>query len=530
MIRINQVKLKPDHTKEELETKLLSLLRIKADDLLTWKIRKQSVDARRKPNIFYIYTIDANVRNEAALQKRVRSDQNLSFVKEIPYQFPASGKQILKKRPVIIGSGPAGLFCAYMLARNGYRPLLIERGAPVEERQRDVEAFWATGVLNPESNVQFGEGGAGTFSDGKLNTLVKDTCGRNRKVLEIFVVHGAPKEILYVNRPHVGTELLTAVVRDMREEIIAMGGEVRFHTKLTGITTTGGRLKNLILNETEVVETDAAVLALGHSARDTFEMLWQSGLNMESKSFAVGVRIEHPQKMIDRAQYGQTSNPLPAASYKLTAKLKNGRGAYTFCMCPGGYVVNASSEEGALAVNGMSYHARSGKNANSAVVITVTPDDYGTGHPLAGVEFQRQLEQKAFCAGKGRIPVQLFGDFCSNKITGRIGDVSPNTKGEYAFANLRAVFPAVISASLEEGIKKFNDRLHGFSSENAVLSGVESRTSSPIRIPRDENLISTIAGIYPCGEGAGYAGGITSAAMDGLKAAEAIAEKYRKFD
>jgi len=530
MIRIHQIKLKPDHTQKELELKLLRLLRINESELLSYHVRKQSLDARKKPDIFYSYTVDARIRDEAALPKRIQADKNFSFVTEAPYQFPASGTAGLKNRPVIVGSGPAGLFCAYMLAANGYRPLLIERGAPVEERQRDVEEFWKTGCLNTESNVQFGEGGAGTFSDGKLNTLVKDSYGRSRKVMELFVAHGAPDDILYTNKPHVGTELLTRVVKNMREAITAMGGEVRFHSKLTGIAAEGGRLKTLIVNDREEIPAEAVVLALGHSARDTFEMLLNSGLHMEGKSFAVGVRIEHEQEMVNLAQYGRTSYSLPPASYKLTAKLENGRGVYTFCMCPGGYVVNASSEEGALAVNGMSYHNRAGKNANSAVVVTVNPADFGTGHPLAGMAFQRQLEQKAFQIGKGKIPVQLFADFCADKLSSGLGEITPNIKGDYTFANLREIFPETISLSLTEGIKKFNDRLHGFSSESAVLSGVESRTSSPVRIPRGETLVSSIDGIYPCGEGAGYAGGITSAAIDGLKTAEAIAQKYRKFD
>ena len=530
MIRINQIKLKPGHTKEELETKLLGLLRIKRSELLSYQICRQSIDARKKPNIFFIYTIDVAVNNEELLKKMVRSNQNMSFAADTKYHFPASGKQPLKTRPVIVGSGPAGLFCAYMLASHGYRPLLIERGAPVEERQRDVAAFWSTGVLNPESNVQFGEGGAGTFSDGKLNTLVKDSHGRSRKVLELFVEHGAPEEILYVNKPHIGTDLLTAVVKQMRQAIISLGGEVRFRTKLTGIVYENDQLAKLIVNEHEELEAQTVVLALGHSARDTFEMLFQRGLKLEAKSFAVGVRIEHAQAMIDQSQYGCLNKELPAASYKLTAKLPNGRGVYTFCMCPGGYVVNASSEPGSLAVNGMSYHSRSGKIANSAVIVTVTPADYGGDHPLLGVKFQRQLEQAAYQAGQGKIPVQLFADYCRNQVTEKLGEITPNTKGSYVFANIRSIFPEDIASSLEAGIKKFNDRLHGFSSGDAVISGVESRTSSPIRIPRNEKMVSSIDGIYPCGEGAGYAGGITSAAMDGLKAAEAIAEKYRKFD
>ena len=530
MIRISQIKIKPNHTPEELESKLLNLLRIKKDDLVSYRIQKQSLDARKKPDIYYVYTVDAAVRNESALKRQIKKNSNICIAADKSYQFSPSGRQPLLWRPVIIGSGPAGLFCAYMLAQHGYRPILIERGAPVEERRGDIEKFWKTGLLKPDSNVQFGEGGAGTFSDGKLNTLVKDPFGRNKEVLKIFVKHGAPEEILYVNKPHVGTDLLTGIVKNIREAIIAYGGMVRFHTKVTDIKLQNGSLSQLVLNDCEMLDTQIAVLAIGHSARDTFRMLSAADIHMEAKSFAVGVRIEHPQNMIDRSQYGAVDFKMPAAAYKLTGQLEGGRSVYTFCMCPGGYVVNASSEAQCLAVNGMSYHDRGSENANSAVIVTVSPDDYPGTDPLAGISFQRELEAKAYQLGEGKIPLQRFDDFCKNRITSQLGDVKPQLKGQYNFANLRELFPENIGDALESGIKKFDDKIHGFSRKDALLSGVESRTSSPVRITRDEEFVSSVGGLYPCGEGAGYAGGITSAAMDGIKTAEMIARKYRNFD
>lgn len=530
MIRIHQIRMKPDHTKEELKEKLLRQLGIGQEALLSYQIVKQSIDARKKPQIFFTYAIDVSVRQEDEVLRRHRKNADIRQVTDKPYHFVEHGSLPLRHRPVIVGSGPAGLFCAYMLAREGYRPLLIEQGAPVEERIRDVECFWQGKELKPYSNVQFGEGGAGTFSDGKLNTLVKDVSGRNRKVLEIFVEHGAPEEILYLHKPHLGTDLLSDIVSRIRKSIIAFGGEVRFHTRLTGIEIKENKLFGIRLNDSEILPADPLVLAIGHSARETFDLLHQAGVEMQAKSFAVGVRVEHPQDLIDQWQYGNASHSLPAAPYKLAETLPSGRGVYTFCMCPGGYVVNASSEKGRLAVNGMSYQDRAGKNANSAVIVTVSPADYGGDHPLAGIEFQRLLEERAFGVGKGKVPVQCFGDFCSNQVTKELGEISPQIKGEYTFANIKEILPPFISDALEQGIKKFNDKIHGFSRSDTVLIAVESRTSSPVRILRDEHLSASVRGIYPCGEGAGYAGGITSAAMDGIKTAEAIALTYRSYD
>ncbi len=532
MIRISQLKLQPNHTEKDLLQKLAKTLRISEHDINNYEIKKQSIDARKKQDIKYVYTIDVSVSNEQQVTKKMIP--NVSIAKDITYHFPTSGNEKMMHRPQIIGSGPAGLFCAYQLAKHGYKPIVYERGASVEERQKEIEHFWETGVLNPETNVQFGEGGAGTFSDGKLNTLVKDVSGRNKEVLEIFVENGAPKEILFQNKPHIGTDILINVIRNMRKNIIEWGGEVHFESKFVDFEMVEQKLNSITIesnNEPKKIAAQTLVLAIGHSARDTFAMLHKKELPMIAKAFAVGVRVEHLQSKIDASQYG-TEHPyrLPAASYKLATTLDNGRGVYSFCMCPGGYVVNASSEQGLLAVNGMSYHARDGKNANSAIVVTVTPEDYGSDHPLSGMYFQRMLEEKAFKIGNGNIPVQRFADFCQNQTTKQLGAVEPQLKGAYTLANLREIFTTEINASIEDGIKSFDKQIHGFANEDTVLSGVESRTSSPIRILRNENYQIDTTGIYPCGEGAGYAGGITSAAMDGIKIAEKIAEKFLPFD
>ncbi len=535
MIQIRQLKLKIDHTEEELKNKICRTLNIRMDELRSYTIRRQSLDARKKPELYYIYTVDAMVYGEKKiLNKTKNKDVSKSDYK--PYTYPACGEEQMAEKPVVIGCGPAGMFCSLILAELGYRPILLERGGAVEERIQDVKEFWETGVLNPDSNVQFGEGGAGTFSDGKLNTLVKDPAGRNRKVLEVFAEHGAPEDILYRSKPHIGTDILTSVVRSMRQKIRELGGEVRFHSHVTDIIAEDGGLKGLkIRNEItggeELLKTQTAVFAIGHSARDTFDMLYKRGLHMEAKAFAVGVRVEHLQAEIDLAQYGRNKGDiLPAASYKLTANLENGRSVYTFCMCPGGFVVNASSEEGYLAVNGMSYRSRAGKNANSAVIVTVRPEDYPDEGPLSGIAFQRMLERKAYIAGKGKIPVQLFGDFCEKKVSRELGKIQPSVKGSFCLADVRGIFTEEIAKSIEQGMISFDRKLHGFAGKDVVLSGVESRSSSPVRILRDETMQSSIPGIYPCGEGAGYAGGITSAAMDGIKIAEAIVKRYRPFD
>lgn len=525
MLRISQLKLPAEHTPDQLRKKLLRAAQIREQDLLGFTIRKRSLDARRKPELYYVYTIDFTVSHEASVLRK--SGGRIQNIRETPYHAPEHGNCLLDASPVVIGSGPAGLFCAYLLAEEGYRPLVIERGAPVRERKADVERFWETGVLDPSSNVQFGEGGAGTFSDGKLNTLVKDPVGRNRFVLETFVRFGAPEEILWEQKPHIGTDILVHVVEAMRNRILDLGGEFRFHSQMIDLRPDRKEIVVIEKGRAEILPAGALVLALGHSARDTFQMLYEQGLEMESKAFAVGVRIEHPQSMIDEAMYGRRSRgALPAAAYKLTEKLDNGRGVYTFCMCPGGYVVNASSEEGRLAVNGMSYHNRAGVNANSAVIVTVTKEDYGSDHPLAGVEFQRKLERRAWEEGQGCVPVQRFEDFCNDRTAEISRQILPQIKGSFRPGNVRRIFPEELADSLEQGIHGMGRKIRGFDQEDAVLSGVESRTSSPVRIVRGEDFTASLPWVYPCGEGAGYAGGITSAAMDGLKVAEAIIRRY----
>ena len=534
MIRIQQLKLPVGHTKEELEQKLLKELKLSPEKLISYELRRQSIDARKKP-IQYVYTIDVQVKEEERVLKQAKNSK-ASKAEIHTYQLPKPGSEPLNHRPVIIGSGPAGLFCGLMLAKAGYCPLILERGKPAKERKKSVEFFWNTGQLDVRSNVQFGEGGAGTFSDGKLNTLVKDTKGRNRLVLEAFVEAGAPEEILWQNKPHLGTDLLIGIVENIRRQIEALGGELRFESQMTDLTLREGCIKSLQVTRTlgareEIcdLETDVLILAPGHSARDTFQMLKAKGIPMEQKSFAVGVRIEHPQEMINFSQYGADyPQELSAASYKLTRKTAGGRGVYSFCMCPGGYVVNASSEAGALAVNGMSYQARAGRNANSAMVVTVDQRDFGSADVLAGMEFQRKLEQAAFLAGDGRVPVQLLKDFCQGVASKNLGDVEPAIKGAWTFAEVSRIFPKELKSALEEGILGCEQILPGFTRGDAVLSGVESRTSSPVRIPRNQEMESSVGGLYPCGEGAGYAGGITSAAMDGIKTAEAVIGRYAR--
>ncbi len=531
MIQITQLKMPVLHTREELEAQIAGFLRVRPEEIKGWKIARRSIDARKREDLKMVYTIYAEITAEKKILAKGKH-KNIMSIHPERYHFPMPGDEKLLYPPVIVGSGPAGLFCGYMLARQGYRPVILEQGDPAAIRREKVEAFWKGGRLDPDSNIQFGEGGAGTFSDGKLNTGVKDKNGRNQEVLRIFVEAGAPEEILYDARPHLGTDLLLKIVEHMRNQILEMGGEVRFRAKAVRLVTEGDKVKGVRLQDGETIPAQAVVLAIGHSARDTFSMLYEQGLKMQPKSFAVGVRVEHPQQMITDSQYGPDAPEiLGAASYRLAHTLKNGRGIYSFCMCPGGYVVNASSEQGLLAVNGMSYHARDSRNANSAIVVTVGPSDFsgchaeGTPSVLDGLAFQRRLEREAFLCGGGAIPVQRFEDFCRNR-PGGPGSYEPCMKGRYEYANVRSIFPEFLAVSLEQGITALNRKLPGFSLPDTLLSGVESRTSSPVRICRDDLLESNVRGIYPCGEGAGYAGGITSAAMDGLRVAEAIGKKY----
>ncbi len=532
MIRIHQIKINYDSSKRTLIQAAARRLRIKPEHIQKLKIIRKSLDAR-KGEIHSVYTVDVSVEHEEQLLKRMASDRNISKASDPVYRFPEYGTQPLTEPPVVIGTGPAGLFCALMLARHGYRPIVCERGSEVHRRCETVERFWKEGKLDMQCNVQFGEGGAGTFSDGKLGTLVKDKYGRNRLVLEMFCEAGAPKDIMYLNKPHLGTDQLVGIVEHMRREIIALGGQVLFDSQMTDIIIEDSRVTAIEINHRQKIKTQCLVLAIGHSARDTFEMLLNRGLSMHAKSFAVGVRIEHPQQMIDEAQYGRPSGgSLPAADYKLTHQCANGRGVYTFCMCPGGYVVNASSEPEATAVNGMSYSGRDSLNANSAVIVTVTPEDFHSSSPLAGIGFARKLEQACFAESRrmgcpGAVPVQQFKDFCGGQASTGYGDVAPVHQGSCVLADLNRCLPDFICESLKEGIHAFGKRLHGFDRPDALLSGVESRTSSPVRLERGTDFESNISGLYPCGEGAGYAGGITSAAMDGIKVAEAIARRYK---
>lgn len=533
MIRIEGIKLPIDHDRSQLNKKIESILRLNSampnDSFI---IKRKSLDARHKPQLFYVYTVDvlSDKRLEAFVRKKIK-DKRVSFVNDEKYVIPKTGNIELTKRPIIVGSGPAGLFSAYLLAQKGFNPIVIERGESVDERSETVEHFFdGEAELNTESNVQFGEGGAGTFSDGKLNTLVKDKNHRNAYVLESFVKFGAKDEIKYVAKPHLGTDELKKIVKTMRNEIINLGGEFRFNTKLVDFSFNNASLKSLKVvscGKTETIETDICILAIGHSARDTFYMLKKHEFEMMQKNFAVGLRIEHNQTLINKSQYGaEYIEGLMAADYKLTHNLSDGRSVYTFCMCPGGYVVNASSEANRLAINGMSYSKRDSKNANSAIIVTVGKDDFGSDDVLAGIDFAVRLEEKAYSMGRGKVPVQRFSDYENNVVSKCFGKVTPLTKGANCFANLRELFTDRINEAIIEGVHAFGKSIEGFDDPDSMLSGVESRTSSPVRIIRSEDFVSNYGGVYPCGEGAGYAGGITSAAMDGMKVAEAIISKY----
>lgn len=528
MIRISQIKLHINHSEADLIAEIVRILKVSHESIKEYKIKKKSIDAR-KDMVKYIYSVDVAVKNQEKVIKKIKN-VNVSISNDKKYYFTPSGGKKLNKRPVIVGCGPAGIFCAYMLAKCGYSPIVIERGSRVEERTKIVNNFFNTGNLDTESNVQFGEGGAGTFSDGKLNTMVKDKLGRNDFVLETFVRNGADEKILYVNKPHIGTDVLSEVIKNMRNEAIGYGAEFHFDTKLTDLIIKDNCIHGIKTiskdGKENIFDCEVLVLALGHSARDTFEMIYEKDIIIEPKSFAMGVRIEHPQLQIDESQYGNFHKSLPAADYKLATNLPNGRGVYSFCMCPGGYVVNSSSEKGHLAVNGMSYSKRNGKNANSAMIVTVTPNDFPDNTPLGGIKLQRQLEKASFTEGNSNIPVQLFEDFKLNRKSTGYGDVRPQAKGNTQLSNLRNILPNYMCESLIMGIDSFSTKIKNYNRPDAILSGVESRTSSPLRILRNDVFQSNIEGIYPCGEGAGYAGGITSASMDGIKVFEAICNKY----
>lgn len=525
MIRITDLKLPIDHAQQALYEKVAKALRISVEEIQALQIFRRSLDARKKDNIHYVYVVDVSVAQEQKILQKSKSKQ-IAKTPDLTYRLP-SGQCDIKKRPIVVGFGPAGLFASLLLAQMGLKPIVLERGGDVDCRSKAVSDFWKTGTLDTENNVQFGEGGAGTFSDGKLTTRIKDI--RCRKVLEEFVAAGAPKEILYDNKPHIGTDLLRDVVKQIRNRIIALGGEVRFFAKVTDILHENGRVTGVRINETETLATDDVILALGHSARDTFTMLHENQITLEQKPFAMGVRIEHPQSMIDLAQYGTYADKLPAADYRLTYTTKKNRGVYTFCMCPGGYVVAAASEQDRLAVNGMSEHARDGKNANAAVLVQVFPEDFGSSHPLAGMHFQRDLEEKAFLAGGSdyTAPIQTVGAFLGHG-TDAIQEILPTYCPQTKFADMKEIFPTFMIEAMQEALSAFGKKLKGFDRPDAILTAVESRSSSPVRILRNEKGESvSLTGLYPIGEGAGYAGGIVSAAVDGVQVAERIFEKYK---
>ena len=519
-IKVSNIKLNIDATNDDAINEALKRAGLKdADDI---EVLKLSIDARKKPDIKKIVTVGFSS------DKNIKAKDGITVLDEKPkYEYQVTGNEELKNRPIVIGFGPAGMFASYLLAINGYKPIIIERGGRVEDRVKSVEKFWETNELNVESNVQFGEGGAGTFSDGKLNTGNKDKGNRIQYVLDTFVKFGAQKEIKYDFKPHIGTDILTKLVKNMREEIEAHGGNFYFDTKVIDITK-----DDLIKVETEndVFETDLVILAIGNGARDTFEMMLENGFELEAKPIAVGFRVEHKQKDINLNQYGFEDNRLGAAPYKFVYHNDFERAVYSFCMCPGGYVVNSSSENNKMVVNGMSYSGRDGENANSAIVFSVFPEDLNSDGPLSVMDFQREIEENAYKAGEGKIPVQRLIDLKNNVTTDKLGKITPIIKGDYKLSNLSNVLPSFITDAIIEAIDYFGNIIDGFNDDDVILSGVESRTSSPVRIARDENYESNIKGIYPIGEGAGYAGGIVSSAVDGIKCFEKIIAKYKPFE
>lgn len=529
-VRINNIKLSLDEDTKILKKKAAKLAGIGESDIKNFHILKEAVDARKKDRIVLLYHVEFDCPNEEKVVKRA-SSSNILYEPQREKQKIKYGSRPLDYRPVIVGSGPAGLFAGLIMAYNGYNPIILERGEQVEKRTETIKHFCSTGMLDTDSNVQFGEGGAGTFSDGKLTTRIKDPY--ISYVLEEFVKAGAPEEIIYSGKPHIGTDILKDVVRNIRNTIIRLGGEIRFRSKVTGIRTANGRIASLLVNDEYEQPCSIAIMALGHSARDTYEMLLKSGVIFEQKPFAIGVRIEHTQKFIDESQYGDfAGHPrLPAADYRLAyndSKLR--RPCYTFCMCPGGVVIPASSEENRLVTNGMSEYKRDKENANSALLVGVGPGDFGSSHPLAGVEFQRYYEGLAYKAGGGGYvaPVQLVGDFLNDRISTKLKGVVPSYERGWVFRSLKECLPPYVIEVMKEGLLSFDKKIKGFADEGAVLTGVETRSSSPVRMIRNENYESVgIQGIYPCGEGAGYAGGIMSAAVDGIRVAIKIMESYK---
>lgn len=545
MILIHDLSVPPLPEEERKKILEKKIRRVTGGVPAAWRIVRRSVDARKKDDIRYVYSVGLDAPDEKTEKRWLKQTRGLKAEHADPvfYELPASGSEKLIHPPLIVGAGPAGLFAAWTLARAGYRPVILEQGAPVEERDRDVETFWNGGALKPWSNVQFGEGGAGTFSDGKLNTGIRDPEGRIGEVLRVFADCGADPSIRYDAKPHIGTDVLKTVVRTMREKILEMGGTFRFHAQLRDAVCEENALKAVLVRDTvtgqeEEIPCSVLILAPGHSARETFLRLHERGLKMEAKPFAVGVRIEHPQELIDRIQYGpDRPENLPPADYKLTAKTADGRGVYSFCMCPGGQVVNASSEDGRLCVNGMSRRARDGRNANAALVVQVGPEDFEESGIFAGMRFQRAYEEAAWKLLRGRVPVQRLADFAESR-DGQsepggsdAADLAfaPDICGDWGRADVASALPPFVRNAILEAMPQFDRRMPGYAFPDALIEGVEGRTSSPLRIPRDEGGESNIRGIYPAGEGAGYAGGITSAAVDGMKQAEKIVGRFAPF-
>jgi uncharacterized FAD-dependent dehydrogenase len=534
MLRLTELKLPLDHPPEALRAAILQRLELADDELIGFSIFKRSYDARKKHALLLIYAVDVEVKNEAALLKKFRNDRHLAPTPDMAYHFVGHAPENLAERPLVIGFGPCGIFAALVLAQMGFRPIVLERGKAVRERTQDTWGLWRKHVLNPESNVQFGEGGAGTFSDGKLYSQIKDPKHLGRKVLTEFVKAGAPEEILYVSKPHIGTFRLVGMVEAMRHEIESLGGEIRFQQRVTDVLIedgpTGKSIRGVTLASGETLKSHHVVLALGHSARDTFEMLHARGVYMEAKPFSIGFRIEHPQSLIDKARLGPNAgNPLlGAADYKLVHHAKNGRSVYSFCMCPGGTVVAAASEPNCVVTNGMSQYSRNERNANAGIVVGITPADFPGDDPLAGIALQRKLEARAFELGGGNYdaPGQLVGDFLEGKPSTRLGSVEPSYKPGVHLTDLASALPDYAIEAIREALPAFDQQIKGFAMKDAVLTGVETRTSSPLRITRGDGCQSlNVKGLYPAGEGAGYAGGILSAGVDGIRVAEAVARQ-----
>ncbi|MGF1520474.1 MAG: NAD(P)/FAD-dependent oxidoreductase [Nodosilinea sp.] len=527
MLRLSQIKLPLDHSEAALEEAILKKLHLATADLGGFTIFKRSHDARKKGNITLVYIVDVETPKEKALLKRFKQDPTVVPTPDMTYRPVAQAPQGFQPRPIVIGMGPCGMFAGLLLAQMGLRPIILERGKSVRDRSVDTFGFWLKKRLNPESNAQFGEGGAGTFSDGKLYSQVSDPHHYGRKVLSELVNAGAAPEILYINKPHIGTYRLVKIVQNLRATIESLGGEIRFQTRVADIDIDRDQVRGVTLENGDYIASDHVVLAVGHSARDTFQMLHDRGVYIEAKPFSIGFRVEHPQALIDRCRLGgQAGHPrLGSADYKLVHHCDNGRSVYSFCMCPGGKVVAAASEPGRLVTNGMSEYARDESNANSAIVVGITPDDYPEG-PLGGIALQRQLEEFAFALGGGtyEAPGQLVGDFLANRPSTAFGEVLPSYKPGVKLGDLSESLPDYAIAALREAIPAFDRKIHGFAMADAVLTGVETRTSSPIRIQRNEQFESiNTAGLYPAGEGAGYAGGILSAGIDGIRVAEAVA-------